>query len=67
MTIPVHIEGHLVSLAQLPDATCRQTLVTILQIVELHVDGIFATGTIDTLPIGTALGIEFQVLHQVEG
>ena len=68
MTVPVHVERHLVGLVQFPDAAKSQTLVTIHHIVGLHIDSrVFAAGPIDALPIGAALGIELQILQRFVG
>ena len=68
MTVPVHVERHLVCLVQFPDSTSSCALVTILHVVSLHIDsGVFAAGAIDTLPIGAALEIEFQILQRLVG
>ena len=67
MTIPVYIECQLVCLIQLPDTTSSKTLVTIFHVVGLHIYCcIFATGTIDTLPIRTTLSIKLHILHRLE-
>ena len=68
VTIPVHIECHLVCLFQLPDTSGSQTLIAICHIISLHIYGcILATGTINTFPVGTSLGIELQILHGLVG
>ena len=68
MTIPVHIECHLICLFQFPDTASSQTLITICHIIGLHVDGcILATGAINTFPIGATLSVELQILHGLVG
>ena len=68
VTIPVYIKRQVVCFVEFPYTACCQTLVTVLHIVGLHVNGsILATRTVDTFPIGTALGIEFQILQRLVG
>ena len=68
VTVPVDIERQLIGLIEFPQTAGCQSLVTVLQVVSLHVDGsILAAGAVDAFPVGAALGIEFQSLHRLKG
>ena len=60
VTVEVYVECHLVGFVQLPLASTSKTLVAILQVVELHVDGVFAARTVNAFPVGTSVGIKLQ-------
>ena len=68
VTIPIHVECHLISFINTPLTTSSYALVAVLHVIGLHIDSsIFATWTIDTFPVGASLSIELKILHRLVG